>query len=346
MEYKDYYKILGVPKGADDKAIKTAYRRLARKHHPDVSKGKESSARFQEVAEAYEVLSDAEKRKRYDTLGPDWQRYAEAGAGGRGPSDGSPFGTGEVRFTRGGEGFSEFFRTIFGDIGGGRRAGGGIREPEFVDLSDFAPGGGSERGGDVEAAIELTLDEAFTGVSRNISLELEEPCPACGGAGNVNRKPCLQCRGSGWAKARRNLEVKIPAGVDTGSRIRVAGEGAGGTGRGGRGDIYLHVTVRPDPRFERKGDDLYVTLPLAAPDAALGTEVSVPTLKGHVSMKVPPETSGGRTFRLPGYGMPRLRGSGAGDQYVRVQLTIPSGLSARERELYQELKNLRTERTT
>ena len=345
MEYKDYYKILGVPKGADDKAIKTAYRRLARKHHPDVSKGKESAARFQEVAEAYEVLSDAEKRKRYDTLGPDWQRFAEAGAGGgRGPFDGSPFGAGEVRFTRGGEGFSDFFRTIFGDLGG-RRAGGGIREPEFVDLSDLA-GVGSDRGGDVEAAIELTLEEAFTGISRSISLELDEPCPTCGGSGHVNRKPCPQCHGGGWAKGRRNLEVKIPAGVDTGSRIRVAGEGAGGTGRGGRGDIYLHVTVRPDPRFERKGDDLYVTLPVSAPEAALGTEVSVPTLKGQVSMKVPPETSGGRTFRLPGYGMPRLKGSGAGDQYVRVQLTIPSGLHPRERELYEELRNLRTERTT
>ncbi|HUO63374.1 MAG TPA: J domain-containing protein [Terriglobales bacterium] len=339
MEYKDYYKILGVPKSADDKAIKTAYRRLARKHHPDVAKGKESAARFQEIAEAYEVLGDAEKRKRYDTLGPDWQRYAEAGAGARNPFEGA-----EVRFERGGEGFSDFFRTIFGDIGGGRR--GGFRSADFGDLGDLGPGFAPDRGGDVEAAIELSLEEAFAGVSRALSLELDEPCPTCGGAGHVNRKPCPQCRGGGWAKSRRNLEVKIPAGVDTGSRIRVAGEGAGGTGRGARGDIYLKVTVRPDPRFERQGDDLYVTLPVAAHDAALGTEILVPTLKGQVSMKIPPETSGGRTFRLPGYGMPRLKGSGAGDEYVRVQLTIPSGLGQRERELYQELKNLRTERTT
>jgi DnaJ-class molecular chaperone len=140
--------------------------------------------------------------------------------------------------------------------------------------------------------------------------------------------------------------VKIPAGVDTGSRIRVAGEGASGVQGGGRGDIYLRITVRPDPRFERKGDDLYVTLPVAVPDAALGTEVSVPTLKGQVSMKIPPETSSGRTFRLPGYGMPHLKGGGTGDEYVQVQLTIPSGLSSKERELYQGLKNLRTERTT
>jgi len=345
MEYKDYYKILGVPKNADDKAIKTAYRRLARKHHPDVSKGKESAARFQEVAEAYEVLSDAEKRKRYDTLGPDWQRYAQAGAGGGGPFDGSPYGRREVRFEQGGEGFSDFFRTIFGDLGGARRPAG-FREPQYVDLSDLMGGGGAERGGDVEVAIELSLEDAFTGVSRPLSFELDEPCPACGGSGHVNRKPCPQCHGGGWAKSRRNLEVKIPAGVDTGSRIRVAGEGAGGVQGGGRGDIYLRITVRPDPRFERKADDLYVTLPVPAPDAALGTEVSVPTLKGQVSMKIPPETSSGRTFRLPGYGMPHLKGGGTGDEYVQVQLTIPSGLSPKERELYQGLKNLRTERTT
>src|SRR5207247_10067761 len=251
MEYRDYYKILGVPKTAYDKAIKTAYRRLARKHHPDVAKGKESAARFQEVAEAYEVLGDAEKRKRDDALGRDSHRYAEAGAGGRGSSDGSPFGQGGVRFEGGGEGFSDFFRTIFGDLGGagGRRSRGGFREAEF-DFSDFGGGVVSDRGGDVETAVELSLEEAFTRVSRNLSLELDEPCPSCGGAGHVNRKPCTPCHGGGWAKGRRNLEVKIPAGVDTGSRIRVAGEGAGGTGRGGRGDIYLKITVRPDARFE------------------------------------------------------------------------------------------------
>jgi DnaJ-class molecular chaperone len=339
MEYKDYYKILGVPKDADEKAIKTAYRRLARKHHPDVAKGKESAARFQEAAEAYEVLGDTDKRKRYDTLGPDWQRYAETGAGARSPFEGA-----EVRFERGGEGFSDFFRTIFGDLGGGRR--GGSRGADFADFGDLGSGLAHDKGGDVEAAIELSLEEAFTGVSRTISLELDEPCAACGGAGHVNRKPCPQCRGGGWAKGRRNLEVKIPAGVDSGSRVRVAGEGAGGTGRGGRGDLYLKVTVRPDPRFERQGDDLYVTLPVAAHEAALGAEVSVPTLKGQVSMKIPPETSGGRTFRLPGYGMPHLKGGGSGDEYVRVQLTIPSGLSQREKELYRELEKLRTEGTT
>ena len=341
MDYKDYYKILGVPKGADDKAIKTAYRRLARKHHPDVAKGKDSAARFQEIAEAYEVLGDAEKRKRYDTLGPDWQRYAEAGSGARGPFEGA-----EVHFGRGDEGFSDFFRTIFGDLGGGRA--GGFRDADLRDVGGFGGGHGGgfgpDKGGDVEAGIEVSLEDAFHAVTRTISLELDEPCPACGGAGHVNRKPCAQCRGGGWSRGRRNLEVKIPAGVATGSRVRLPGEGSRG-GRGGSGDLYLKITVRPDPRFDRKGDDLHSTLAVPAHDAALGAEVSVPTLKGQVSMKIPPETSSGRTFRLPGYGMPHLKGGGAGDQFVQVQLTIPTGLSPRERELHQELKNLRTEGT-
>jgi len=340
MDYKDYYKILGVPKNADDKAIKTAYRRLARKHHPDVAKGKDSAARFQEVSEAYEVLSDAEKRKRYDTLGPDWQRYAEAGAGARGPFQGA-----EVHFGQGDEGFSDFFRTIFGDLGshrGGGRRSGGFRDVDLGDLGGLGGGFGSDRGGDVEAGIEVSLEEAFHGVTRTVSLELDEPCPVCGGAGHVNRKPCAQCGGRGWSRGQRNLEVKIPAGVATGSRVRLSGEGSRG-GRRGSGDLYLIVTVRPDPRFERKGDDLHSALAVPAHDAALGAEVSVPTLKGQVSMKIPPETSGGRIFRLPGYGMPHLKGGGAGDQFVQVQVTIPTGLSPRERELYAELKNLRTE---
>lgn len=341
-EYKDYYKILGVPKTADDKAIKTAYRRLARKHHPDVNKG--NAERFKAINEAYTVLSDPEKRKRYDTLGPDWERYTQAGA-----RSGPPFEGQEVHFGRGGDlgGFSDFFRTIFGDLGGAGRGRGGFTEVEFGDLGDLGRGewaGVADRGSDVEAGIELTLEEAFLGTRKTISLELDEPCPACGGAGHVNRRPCAQCRGTGWAKGRRHLDVKIPAGVDTGSRVRIGGEGTRSAG-GRSGDLYLKVTVRPDSRFDRKGNDLYVDLPVQVDDAALGAEVSVLTLKGAVSMKIPPETSSGKTFRLPGYGMPNLKGRGAGDQYVRVQVTVPSGLGQKEKELFQELRTLRSERT-
>ena len=348
MEFKDYYKTLGVDRTADDKAIKTAYRRLARKHHPDVNKGK--AERFKEISEAYTVLGDPEKRKRYDTLGPDWERYAQAGAGA-GAGGRSPFEGQNVRFSQEGDagGFSDFFRTIFSDLGGFRRgeAGrGGASEFEFSDLGDLVGGlGPAGRGSDVEAGIELTLEEAFQGARKTISLELDEPCPQCGGSGNVNRRPCPRCRGGGWTRATRNLEVKIPAGVDTGSRVRMASEGAGGGSedRAARGDLYLRVTVAPHPRFERKGDDLHTDLPLPVTVAALGGEVSVPTFKGQVSMKIPAETSSGKTFRLPGYGMPRLKGAGAGDQFVRVQITIPTGLGPREKELFQELKKLRPE---
>ena len=181
------------------------------------------------------------------------------------------------------------------------------------------------------------------GESKTVALDVDEPCSTCGGTGHTGRKPCPQCHGSGWGKGRRHLAVKIPAGVETGARVRVAGEGPAGFGGGQRGDLYLRVTVRPDPRFERKGDDLYLDLAVPVADAALGAEVQVPTLRGQVSMKIPPETSSGKTFRLPGYGMPHLKGGGAGNQYVRVQVTVPAGLSAREKELFAELKRLRAE---
>lgn len=351
MEFKDYYKTLGVERSADEKAIKTAYRKLARKYHPDVAKDKAAVGRFQEITEAYEVLSDPEKRRRYDTLGPDWERQAQAG-GGTGARTG--WGPGEVRYETGGDmgGFSDFFQSIFGDLG--RRAGraggrvrdvrrGGFGEVDFGDLGDFGGRAGTEAGGsDAEAAIELTLEEAFGGVAKAIALDVDEVCPTCGGAGHRGGKPCETCRGTGWKKTERRLEVKIPAGVDTGSRVRVAGEGPAGVS-GRKGDLYLRVTVKPHARFERKGDDLHVDLPVSFPDAALGAETQVPTLKGNVSMKIPAETSSGRVFRLPGYGMPHLKGGGSGDQFVRVQVTVPSGLTPKEKELLAELKKLRTE---
>ena len=238
MTFKDYYKTLGVDRTASDKAIKTAYRRLARKHHPDVSKG--SADKFKEIAEAYEVLSDPDKRKRYDSLGPDWERHARTGTAGRG----APFEGFEVRFGGGeGGGFSDFFRAVFGDFGraGGRRAGG---RPGGIDLEDVGFGGFGgagegeagvrQRGGDVEVGVEVTLEEAFSGASKTIALEMDEPCPVCGGSGHENRRPCSRCRGTGWTKGQRRLEVRIPPGVDTGSRVRVAGEGPGGLNSGGR----------------------------------------------------------------------------------------------------------------
>ncbi len=307
MEYKDYYKILGVDRSADDKTIKQAYRRLARKYHPDVAKTKGTAERFKEINEAYEVLSDPAKRQRYDSLGPDWQRYAQAGAG--------PFEGFRVHFGGSGAdlgdlgGFSDFFRTIFGDIG---VRGGDI----FTDLGTERrgrPGFRSARGEDAQAAVEVSLEEAYHGSARTFTVD------------------------------GRRLEVKIPAGVETGSRVRVTGAAPQTHAGSDRGDLYLTVTVRPHPLFERKSGDLHLELPLTVAEAALGAEVRVPTLKGGVSMKIPPETSSGKTFRLPGYGMPHLKGGGAGDQYVKIKVMLPSGLTAREKALFEELKGLRPE---
>lgn len=338
VEFKDYYKILGVDRQADEKAIKSAYRRLARKYHPDVAKSKDAGERFKEIGEAYEVLSDPEKRRRYDTLGPDWQRYAQTPPGGGFRVE---YGEGDL-----GD-FSDFFRTIFGDFmsRGGVRKGRGQRGPDLGGLGDELFGGafrGGEharaRGQDVQAGVEITLEEAFHGARKMLAMELEEPCPTCRGAGKVGGKPCVACHGSGWQRAPRQLDVKIPAGVRTGQRVRVSGEGGGGPG--GRGDLYLVVTVSPHPLFERKGDDLHLSLPVTAPEAALGGTLEVPTLRGKVSMKVPAATSSGRTFRLPGYGMPRLKGGGAGDQLVTVKIVMPSNLTQEEQELYTKLTAL------
>ena len=340
VEYKDYYRILGVERTADEKSIKSAYRRLARKYHPDVAKGKDkASDRFKEIAEAYEVLSDPEKRRRYDTLGSDWQRYVQAPHA----PPGSP-GSGGFRvenFENAGD-FSDFFRTIFGDLGGraqaGRGRGSGFR---VEDLFTETERSGRRRGGDVEAAVEISLEEAFSGARKSFTLESQELCPTCHGSGSVGEGACTACGGSGWQRGQRQLDVRIPAGIRTGQRVRVSGEGSGGTGA--RGDLYLEITVAPHPVFERKGDDVHLELPITAPEAALGATVEVPTLRGKVSMKIPPATSSGRTFRLRGYGMPKPKGAGPGDELVKIKIVLPSSLTEAETDLYQKLKGLRTD---
>lgn len=340
IEFKDYYRILGVDRKADEKAIKSAYRKLARKHHPDVAKGKENEEKFKEVTEAYEVLSDPDKRQRYDSLGPDWQRYATQGApGGPGAGFRVEYGEGDL-----GE-FSDFFRTIFGDLGA-RPASRGARGGRGFSVDDLFAGGAragarAGRGGDVEASIEISLEDAYTGTRKTLTLESEEPCAACHGSGHVDGKACSVCHGGGWQRARRTVDVKIPAGVKTGQRVRVSGEGS--EGARSRGDLYLIVTVAPHPVFERRGDDIHVTLPITAPEAALGASVEVPTLRGKVSMKIPPATSSGRTFRLPGYGAPRLKGGGVGDQFVTTKIAMPATITEAEQELYRKLSALRSD---
>jgi len=330
IDFKDYYRILGVDRKADDKTIKSAYRRLARKHHPDVAKGKDAPERFKEINEAYEVLSDPEKRQRYDSLGPDWQRYAQAPPGG--PGGGFRV---DYRGEPGGADFSDFFRTIFGDPGAHGPRGSGIR---LEDLFGRSQGRG---GADVQADTEISLDEAFHGTRKTFALDLDEPCATCQGAGHIKGQACAACGGGGWQRARHQVDVRIPAGVKSGQRVRVSGEGAGAAGA--RGDLYLTVTVAAHQFYERKGDDVQLTLPITAPEAALGTTIEVPTLRGKVSMKIPPATSSGRTFRLRGYGMPHLKGGGAGDQLVTVKIVMPSDVTAEERELYEKLNAQRSD---
>lgn len=324
MEFKDYYAILGVPKTATDKEIKQAYRKLARKYHPDVNPGdKAAEERFKEVNRAYEVLSDPEKRAKYDRYGENWEqaeRFEEAArqAGFGGGSRTFTFDLGDL-FGRSGS-IDSIFDTFFG---GGRRHG-------------------PMPGQNLEYGVELTLEEAYHGTFRMLELTTEEACATCGGAGRIAGAICHLCQGTGALLRPRRLEVKIPAGVRAGSRVRVAGEGRPGLGGGPRGDLYLVVSLRPHPRFERKGDDLYTEVAVPLEDAVLGGEVAVPTLAGkQVMLKVPPLTQNGKVFRLAGLGMPHLEGKGKGDLYARVRVVLPEELSEGERELFEQLRSLR-----
>jgi DnaJ-class molecular chaperone len=330
MAGKDYYNILGVSRTAADKDIKAAYRRLARQYHPDVNPGnKDAEEKFKEINEAYEVLSDPEKRKKYDQYGDNWQyadQMAEAAKryGGAWSFTSQPGAEQAFRFEEGD------LESIFGDILGGRMGGFGRRTPR------------PRRGQDLEYQAEVTLEEAFSGTTRSISVKTEIPCSACKGTGRIQGLPCSLCRGAGSVTDVKRLEVKIPAGVDNGSRIRIAGKGEPGTAGGPAGDLYLVISVRPHPVFERKGNDLYLDLPVPLTTAVLGGEVQVPTLKGtKLALKVPPETQNERVFRLAGQGMPQLGSNVRGDLLVKVKVNLPVNLSEEEKNLFARLRELR-----
>jgi DnaJ-class molecular chaperone len=330
----DYYAILGVKRGASEKEMRQAYRRLARKLHPDVNPGdKSAEERFKEINAAYEVLSDADKRRKYDLYGDQWQhadQFEEARrqGGQQWFRQGSPSG-GFQQFDLGDLDLGELFGGVFG---GGRTR--------------------SRRGEDVQHATEVTLDEAFHGTTRVLQLQTDEPCATCGGSGRLVGAVCHVCQGAGVLRRPKRLEVKIPAGVTDGSRVRVAGEGRPGRD-GRRGDLYLVISVRPHGRFQRKGDDLHTEVEVPLLDALLGGEVEVPTLKGKALLKIPSPTQNGRVFRLAGLGMPKLGGSaqtqtraaggrpaGQGDLFVRAKVLLPAELSPQERELLEKLKTM------
>ena len=324
VKFKDYYEVLGVPRTATENDIRKEYRKLARKHHPDVNPGdKSAEERFKEINEAYEVLSDAEKRKRYDQLGANWKAGADftpPPGGGNGRVDFSG-GFGDIFGGNGGaSGFSDFFESMFGR-GRSARGGAGFRTS----------------GQDIEAEIPLTLEEAHRGGTRNISLEVTEPCPECKGTGRKDGKVCPTCHGAGIISRPKSFEVTIPPGVREGSVIRLAGQGEPGANGASPGDLYLRVRIKPHRLFEVAGeDDVQIELPVAPWEAALGAKVSVPTLDGAVEMTIPPGTQGGARLRLRNQGLNKRSGR-RGDQYVKIRIVIPPRLTAKEKELFEKL---------
>jgi DnaJ-class molecular chaperone len=314
---KDYYKTLGVSRTANEKDIKSAFRKLARKYHPDVNPGdKQAEDKFKEIGEAYEVLSDPEKRRKYDQFGSGWQRGPVSGVHPSwqevfrqaqrrsGPGSGRrPAGGPAVDFeTAMGGDFGDFFEGLFG-----RGARG---------TTTSRPRAGE----DLEQEIGVTLEEVFNGGSREFVIDVPGP------DGKMNRE---------------RIEVKIPPGIEDGKRLRVAGKGHPGTSGGPRGDLYLRVRLRPHPQFERRGNDLVFETEVPVWLAALGGEVQVRTLAGGGSFTIPPETQNGRTFRLRGQGMPIYGGNGRGDLLVKVKVVMPERLTDKERELFDQLRRLR-----
>ncbi|HEX3468756.1 MAG TPA: molecular chaperone DnaJ [Candidatus Elarobacter sp.] len=346
----DYYQVLGVARDADESTIKRAYRQLARQHHPDVADDKDAAEhRFKEINEAYEVLSDSQKRANYD-------RFGHAGVnGGVGDAGFGPFGA---------EGFGDIFDMFFGAARGGaaqQRRNGPVR------------------GNDLRYDVEITLEEAYTGTTRDVTYRhlvacsvcrgngaepgtLIVPCDRCGGSGmqrqvrqtplgqfvtqttctkcagdgQIVQTPCSVCRGRGRIEDQRTLQVRIPAGVDDGSRIKISGSGEAGVRGGPDGDLYVYLSVTPHRLFRRDGLDVMIDVPVSFPQAALGVEIKVPSLDGEVPLALAAGTQSGSQYRLRGRGMPSVRGGAKGDELVTVHVVVPTKLSKHERELLEE----------
>ncbi|MFH1074995.1 MAG: J domain-containing protein [Candidatus Firestonebacteria bacterium] len=340
MEYKNYYDILGIDKQADAKTITSAYRKLAKKHHPDYNPGdKKAEDKFKEINEAYEVLSDKSKREKYDSIGSDWnnwQQYAQGQPHGRqqqyggytsssGNFDESVFGEG---------GFSDFFRTFFG--------GAGKERTSFDSFNnDYSPAEEGSYRGDIDAKIELDLKDAYLGGERTFQLSVQEECYTCGGRGVISRnQSCSACAGNGISVKVKKLTVKIPPCIKNGSKIRIAGQG--NKGRNGKsGDLYLSVKIRPHHFFELEGNNLSCELPVSVTELALGANIEVPTFKSRVTVKVPRGTQNGSVFRLKGMGF--CAAGTPGDLLVKLKVHLQKNLSEKERTLFEELRKLEKE---
>ncbi|MGI5838643.1 MAG: molecular chaperone DnaJ [bacterium] len=351
MSKRDYYEILGVPKNASPDDLKKAFRRLARKYHPDANKEDPQAAeKFKEISEAYSVLADPERRAQYDRFG-----HVETGGGGFDPGD----------FARGFGGFGSIFDDIFDVFTGGGFGAAARRGPQ--------------RGEDLRYDLTLDFEAAVFGVEKDIEINRVEDCETCGGTGakagsrpetcpachgtgqvqftqntpfgritnvrpcdrchgegQIIQNPCPECHGQGRVRRKRMLHAKIPAGVDSGTRLRMAGEGEAGVRGGPRGDLYLFIRVKPHKLFTRRENDIYCEIPVSFADVALGAEIMVPTLDGEVQLKIPAGTQTGTSFRLKGKGVPYLRSHARGDQHVRVKVTTPAHLSEKQKELLRE----------
>jgi molecular chaperone DnaJ len=348
MSKRDYYEVLGVSRDVNEADLKKAYRRLAMKHHPDRNQdNKESETLFKEAKEAHDVLSDPQKRAAYDQFGHAGVDASAAGGGAGGFGGGDPF--------------SDIFGDVFGDIfGGGRRGGGGSRV---------------RRGSDLRYNLELSLEDAVAGTSVNIRVptlvvcekcegsgakkgtsattcstcggvgqvrmqqgffSVQQTCPNCRGQGTTISDPCPDCHGQGRTQKHKTLSVKVPAGVDNGDRIRLAGEGEAGEQGGPSGDLYVQIQVKPHPLFRREENDLMCEMPISIGTAALGGELEVPTLGGRLKLKIPAETQSGKVFRMRGKGVRSVRGGATGDLLCRVSVETPVNLNSRQKELLRE----------
>ena len=360
MAKRDFYEVLGVAKGADDAALKSAYRKLAMQHHPDRNPGNsEAEAKFKEINEAYDTLKDGQKRAAYDRFG----HAAFENGGGRGASGFGPEFNSSM---------SDIFEDIFGDFMGGRRGGGGASS--------------KLRGSDLRYNLEISLEESYAGRTVEIDVPtlvgcttcdgsgakpgtgthtcrqcnghgkvraaqgfftIERTCPVCQGRGQMMDQPCTDCGGQGRREEHRKLSVDIPKGIEDGTRIRLANEGEAGLRGGPPGDLYIFISIKPHDLFQRDGADLYARVPIAMTTAALGGEFEVPTLdNARAKVKVSPGTQPGQRVRLKGKGMPVLRSKDQGDLYVQLDIETPQNLSRRQRELLEEFQRLTTDETS
>jgi DnaJ-class molecular chaperone len=343
LEYKDYYKILGVGKNATQEEIKKAYKTLARQYHPDLNPNdkKKAEEKFKEINEAYQVLGDAEKRSKYDQLGYNWDRISSKDQWARR----GYAGAGSTNF--GGTNFSDFFETFFGGHGG---AAG-------INFEDLLGGFGNRRAepeynADQESDIEITLPEAIDGTKRLINIPSVDVCNVCGGNGYIGRTAsykgrnissqniCPQCNGTGYVQRNKTIEVKIPKGVKHGSKIKLAGQGTISPHSGKKGSLYLNIKIKPSPPFTAKNEDLYLELPVYPFEAILGKSVNIPSpTGGEISLKIPAGAQSAQLLKLKGKGIQST--SRLGDLYVRINIAIPDNMSSEERRLMEEWQKLR-----